>query len=276
MKKFTSIATALVLATAFSGFCAGCASSVKEDKDASLKNTSVETVDNGVSTSAAGDCKVILCPGWNYQGSSKKLNTLSGTGVTALSEEENKNNNYWVENAYVFEAAAGTELPEPTAGKTGIEFVGWRVAVNGVPTIVTEMPSGSNVQILYAEWKTTGSTNPGGGDDDDIGTPSTVCFMRGEYNGTTDWNNGWAMNTVTATNGAQEQYQLNVTVTSKLEFKIVYNSTWTANVHGDSTASYTGGGDYDNAPNIVLSAGSYTIIFQVWGAGDYSILINNR
>lgn len=275
MKKFTSIAAAMVLATAFSGFCAGCASSVKENKDEDVKNAAVAVAED-VSASAAGDSKVILCPGWNYQGSTKKLNTLSGTGVTAMtaSQAEDATNGYWVENAYIFEAAAGTELPEPTAGKSGIEFVGWRVAIGGVPTTVTEMPSGSTVQILYAEWKAEGSGNNNSGNDDDVGTPSTICFMRGEYNGTTDWNNGWAMNTVTPTNGAQEQYQLNVTVSSKLEFKIVYNGTWTANVHGDSTASYTGGGDWDNAPNIVLFAGSYTIIFQVWGAGDYSILIN--
>ncbi len=159
MKKITSLAAALCMATAFCGFCAGCASQVEG---------TVEPDNATVVTSDVAANKLILCPGWNYSGKTKKLNTLTASAdivkLTAAEEGNlslEKNGAYWVENAYFCNLAAGATLPTPTKGRSDIEFKGWRMAIDGVPTIVSTVPAITETTVLYAHWEATGNGGPG-------------------------------------------------------------------------------------------------------------------
>lgn len=153
MKKYTSLATALCIATAFCGACAGLASNVKAN--AAAPDAADVPV---VSVSADSTAKVILCPGRNYSGNEIVNNTISGDKVKKLTETEEKNEstNYWVENAYFANLSVGEDLPKPTSPRSDITFVGWRYAVDGEMVTVEKMPSVTETTILYAHW-TAGS-----------------------------------------------------------------------------------------------------------------------
>ena len=68
MKKITSIATALCMATAFCGFCTGCAAEIKDNGGAGGTHSAM--------TSADSQYKVILSPGYQ-QGFGSTENTVS-------------------------------------------------------------------------------------------------------------------------------------------------------------------------------------------------------
>lgn len=169
MKKIASIIAALCAATAFCGFCAAC---TKQGNTPSTPNTpgitnpdnsgtnNGDTGNNNTDTDKDKDKDtetestpvIILLPGTNYNGNTKVLNTLSGSSVKALTEEEAEK--YFVENAYFCTAAAGKELPTPKSKNANIEFVRWRYAVDGVEVEVSKVPEELTTDlILIAEWK---------------------------------------------------------------------------------------------------------------------------
>ncbi len=164
MKKITSLATALAMATTFCALCTGCANGVAEQENA---NSSLPAV----SQSAAGDeHKVILNPGWNFDGGTKKLNTIEDAGVTAADAAT-----YRADNAYICTVAAGEELPKPTAGKSGLTFVGWRYPKDGELVTITTMPAAASLSenlYLYAHWSGSNSGNTPTPTPDPVGTAS--------------------------------------------------------------------------------------------------------
>ncbi|MCM1368577.1 MAG: hypothetical protein NC184_07200, partial [Roseburia sp.] len=163
MKKIVSIAASLCMATAFCGFCSGCAAEARSSDG-----------DNGAShqavTQAAGsDYKVILNPGWYYSGNTKTLNTITDAGVTKMSaaEAESDIDKHYVENAYFADLSAGENLPAAETTRTGMTFVGWWYVKDGETVKVETMPSASELDghlYLYAQWSggtgNSGNQNP--------------------------------------------------------------------------------------------------------------------
>lgn len=160
MKKITSLAAALCMATAFCGFCTGCAMQLDDKDQSSSVATSVST-GNAATTAATDERKVILSPGWYYGATGKTENEIEDAGATKLSAADE--GVYFVENAYFAEVAAGDELPEPTTTRSGMTFVGWRYAKDGEVVTVNTMPNVTTLSsdlILYAEWFSTGAETP--------------------------------------------------------------------------------------------------------------------
>ncbi len=170
MKKFTSIAAALCLATAFCGLCTACSKhsmggSKPEDPEnpgtvtdpenpenpGSNDNNENNSNNNGV---AGEKAVVLLLPGSNYKNGTKVLNKVAeGDGIVKLTADEAAI--YYEDNAYICTLASGAKLPTPTSDRTDIKFVGWRYPVDGVMTTVTAMPADVTVDLyLTAEWET--------------------------------------------------------------------------------------------------------------------------
>ena len=148
MKKFTSIAASLCLATAFCGLCTGCANNIK------VNNTLNNNPDVIASADASTDYKVILNPGRWFNGSTETQNSIeeAGTSVTKADGDT-----YYTDNGYICTVSAGADLPKATTTRTGMTFVGWRYADGGVLKYQEKMPSQANMTgnlYLYAEWKT--------------------------------------------------------------------------------------------------------------------------
>lgn len=153
MKKITSIAAALFMATAFCGVCSGCASEINAKSES--KNDTAPTA--AVATSA--DYKVILCPGNYYSGNTAQPNTVSGDGITKLQAADE--DAYFVNNAYFANMTAGSALPVATTTRANTTFEGWTYAEGGVVKTVTHMPASlSDNLYLYASWKSNGSGSP--------------------------------------------------------------------------------------------------------------------
>ncbi|MDE7464477.1 MAG: hypothetical protein K2M48_05555, partial [Clostridiales bacterium] len=101
-KKVSKLAATVAVATAFCGLCAGVATTVN-----------AEAAPANVQTSAAkSDYKVILNPGWNFEGGVKKLNTITDAGVTEADAET-----YHVDNAYILQSFGGRSFAEADVGK---------------------------------------------------------------------------------------------------------------------------------------------------------------
>lgn len=170
MKKITSVATALCLATAFCGFCSGCASDIQNQSSVGITPATSAQADG-----ASSEHKVILCPGY-HAGFGTTANTISD-GATKLSEQQEED--YWVDNAYYATVSAGQELPTPETTREETRFVGWTYAKDGIVVTVDKMPSELDDDlILYAKWFTEGQeAKPDSGevgedpdDDEDVGT----------------------------------------------------------------------------------------------------------
>lgn len=147
-KKVSTLAATVAVATAFCGLCAGVATTVK-----------AEAAPANVQTSAAGSYKVILNPGWNFDGGQKKLNTIDDAGVTAASAST-----YYADNAYIANYSVGETLPTPTSGRSGMIFLGWRYSKDGELITVDKMPAATDGDVyLYANWKSDKISQGGGG-----------------------------------------------------------------------------------------------------------------
>ncbi|WP_438847269.1 hypothetical protein [Anaerocaecibacter muris] len=145
MKKITSIATALCMATAFCGFCTGCAAEIKDNGVAGGTHSAM--------TSADSQYKVILSPGYQ-QGFGSTENTVS-SGATKLTEAQE--GEYFVSNAYFATVAAGEDLPAAETTRAKTTFVGWTYAKDGVVETVEKMPASLGEDLyLYAQWQTEG------------------------------------------------------------------------------------------------------------------------
>lgn len=171
MKKFTSIAAALCLATAFCGMCTGCANGIKEQVN--------DGGDAAVSVAADTQHKLILCPGYE-KGYGSAANTIA-SGATKLTADQEKT--YFVSNAYFSEVTTGAALPTPTTGRTDVKFNGWRRAEDGVLVTYSAAPSLTEDMYLYAEWVSKTSVDPGPGPGPDPGPTPTIA--DGVYDGTT-------------------------------------------------------------------------------------------
>lgn len=152
MKKITSIAAALFMATAFCGVCAGCASEISANSESKNENAPIATI------ATDEQHKVILCPGSYYSGSTVTQNTV-GTGATKLAAADEEA--YFVTNAYFATVAAGADLPVATTGRAKTTFQGWTYAEDGVVKTVSKMPASLDDNLyLYASWKTEGNVSP--------------------------------------------------------------------------------------------------------------------
>lgn len=161
MKK-TSLLAATLMATAFCGMCAGCASNIEVNDS--------QTPTAAVSASAeTTEHKVILNPGWYWtNGASAAVNNTVSEGATALTGSEA--DAYKVENGYFATVAAGAELPAAETTRTGMSFVAWTYAKDGEVVTVDKMPSSLSEDLyLFAKWKTdgTGGGNQGGNEGGD-------------------------------------------------------------------------------------------------------------
>ncbi len=161
MKKITSIAAALCLATAFCGMCTGCANGIKNEVGGQNSESVVVSADT--------DYKLILCPGYAY-GYGSAANTIA-SGATKLTADQEAQ--YFVHNAYFVTSAAGTELPTPT-GRSGATFKGWRRAEEGELVTYKVVPNLTETLYLYAEWVSEGSGTPDPGPGPVDPTPSGV------------------------------------------------------------------------------------------------------
>lgn len=162
-KKITSLAAALISATAFCGLCTGCASNIATNKT-DVRNP--EILASTDETTPAAAHKVILSPGWYVSGGIQTNNAVDGTDVT-----EADGDTYFVDNAYVCNLAAGEDLPEATTTRDGMTFVGWRYASEGEIITVAKMPDVTKLEsdlYLYAEWATSGDIDPDDPDNPDI------------------------------------------------------------------------------------------------------------
>lgn len=145
MKKIASIATALCMATAFCGFCTGCAAEIKDNGVAGGTHSAM--------TSADSQYKVILSPGYQ-QGFGSTENTVS-SGATKLTEAQE--GEYFVSNAYFATVAAGEDLPAAETTRAKTTFVGWTYAKDGIVETVEKMPASLGEDLyLYAQWQTEG------------------------------------------------------------------------------------------------------------------------
>lgn len=252
MKKFTSIAAALCLATAFSGMCAGCANVIKNEKYDDPATAAV--------TAADTDYKLILCPGYT-KGYGSAANTIS-SGATKLTESEEAT--YFVHNAYFATVAAGEKLPTPTSTRTDVTFNGWRRAEDGELIKYVNMPSLTQTTFLYAEWVSKNGASQGGsqgGEQGDVTTGATV-------NGTALSKNSSPMA------GVDEEYmaQKIQLAAGALTFKVNGNNVTINALDGASTGlSFSGGvvtvtteGKFD----IYLKKKGTT--WEVYGARDAS------
>jgi len=162
MKK-TTIAAMLCMATAFCGFCSGCAANIRSESAAKEHTRVTAEADAAVGAddaAASEDVKyVILNPGMYYSGGGKKSNTIA-EGATALTDDQKKNT-YFVENGYIATVAAGENLPTPTTA-SGLTFAGWRYAKDGELVTVDKMPASlTEDMFLYAHWTDgTGTVDP--------------------------------------------------------------------------------------------------------------------
>lgn len=171
MKKVTSIATALCMATAFCGFCAGCASDIKA-RDEVNKTASVST-----SADELQSPQVILCPGYQHgYGSTPNTVETGAVKLTAAQEEQ-----YWVTNAYLSTVSAGEDLPVAVTTRSKTTFAGWVYAKNGIVETVEKMPFAELLEsdlYLYAQWNTEGGgsvdPNPNPNPEPDKGTGMVV------------------------------------------------------------------------------------------------------
>lgn len=151
MKKFTSIAAAFCMATAFCGFCTGCAAEIKEHGTAGANGS------HSVTTSADSQYKVILSPGY-WQGFGSTENTVA-EGATKLTEAQESE--YFVSNAYFATVEAGADLPAAVTTRAKTTFVSWTYAKDGVVETVQKMPVTLDEDLyLYARWQTEGSGSP--------------------------------------------------------------------------------------------------------------------
>ncbi len=103
--------------------------------------------------------------------------------------------------------------------------------------------------------------------------PSTF-YVKGTVDGENKWGSEeYNLNEVAATGGAKKQYEITITITTSIEFKI-YNSAndrWYNNIHGGSEIKPSG---TDN--KTITGAGTYKFVMQVWNdaGNDCSILIS--
>ena len=74
MKKFTSIAASLCLATAFCGLCTGCANNIKVNN---TLNNNPDVIASADDAPVATDFKVILNPGRWFSGSTETQHTVA-------------------------------------------------------------------------------------------------------------------------------------------------------------------------------------------------------
>ena len=136
------------MATAFCGFCTGCAAEIKENGVNGANNA------HSVTTSADSQYKVILSPGYQ-QGYGTTENTIE-SGATKLDAAQESE--YFVSNAYFATVAAGEDLPAAVTTRAKTEFVGWTYAKDGVVETVEKMPATLAEDLyLYAQWQTEGS-----------------------------------------------------------------------------------------------------------------------
>lgn len=186
MKKLTSIAAAICLATAFCGMCTGCADEIERGGMSQKTPAVVSAAEDGEPV----EKKVILCPGYAY-GYGSAANTVDIGAIKFAAADEEK---YFVSNAYFADVPAGAELPAATTTRNGATFVGWTRAVDGV--VVTEkiMPVKAMLKsdlFLYAKWSVKG-------DIVDPGLPATNSYT---VNGT-----ALAKNPNADTNNIAEEY----------------------------------------------------------------------
>ncbi len=173
------MAASLCIATAFCGVCAGLVTGADAESNTQLAR-------QVVSTSAIDGHNVILCPGWNFEGGKKKLNTIEDAGAELADPEKADTTKIYAENAYVANLSGGESLPEPTPGKSGIEFVGWRYAKDGELVTVDKMPTSLTEDLyLYAEWTAGGNVKPDPDPDPDPNIPAGfVETKKGNQDGT--------------------------------------------------------------------------------------------
>ena len=139
------------MATAFCGFCTGCAAEIKEHGTAGVNGS------HSVTTSADSQYKVILSPGY-WQGFGSTENTVA-EGATKLTEAQESE--YFVSNAYFATVEAGADLPAAVTTRAKTTFVGWTYAKDGVVETVQKMPVTLDEDLyLYARWQTEGSGSP--------------------------------------------------------------------------------------------------------------------
>ncbi|MDE7329796.1 MAG: hypothetical protein K2N30_01700 [Clostridia bacterium] len=102
------------------------------------------------------EINLYLAPGVYTQDGEKVENTLSSSGVTALSKEQCAKVN--TENAYLCTLEEGETLPVPASGRTDKEgnpytFNGWWTIVNATVTYYDSVPKLTQTTFLYADWR---------------------------------------------------------------------------------------------------------------------------
>lgn len=139
------------MATAFCGFCAGCASDIQsQDTAGHTAATTVSAASDKLSTP-----QVILNPGYQYgyDKTGATANTVDTSGATKLTSAQEEA--YWVTNAYFATVSAGEKLPDAQTERAKTTFVGWMYARDGVVEMVETMPSKLEADLfLYAKWET--------------------------------------------------------------------------------------------------------------------------
>lgn len=185
------------MATAFCGFCSGCAAEARSTDD-------LGHAPQSVTRAADSDYKVILNPGWYYSGNTKTENTITDTGVTKMTqaEAEAATGGYFVENAYFATVAAGENLPAAETTRTGMTFGGWWYVKDGETVKVETMPAAADLDghlYLYAQWS-VGTGGGGGGGGGDVTTGAKV---NGEAMSVNDQNDDQEVETEYMLKGVQ-------------------------------------------------------------------------
>ena len=117
----------------------------------------IAATSNGVQQAAETEqAHLYLVPGTYVSGGKKVENTISGSGVKKLNEEEC--DAIFTENAYECTLAAGATLPTPTSARVDKDgnayaFNGWWSIVDATVTYFDKVPALSGDMFLYADWR---------------------------------------------------------------------------------------------------------------------------
>ena len=116
----------------------------------------VESPEVRAETTATEQNKLYLVPGTYKSDGSKKLNTITSSGVKKLTDEECEE--IFTENAYVCTKAEGEKLPTPRSTRrdkdgNAYAFNGWWAIVDGTVTYYETVPKAGEQTFLYADWR---------------------------------------------------------------------------------------------------------------------------
>lgn len=144
MKKLLAIILANVLLLGGSGAAVATAT------------TPDPVTDESSGTTVAEQRSLYLVPGTYVSDGSKRLNTITASGVKKLTDEECVE--IFTENAYVCSREVGAKLPAPKTlrkDKDGnaYSFNGWWAIVDANVTYFETVPEITETMYLYADWR---------------------------------------------------------------------------------------------------------------------------